>query len=747
MLRTHLCILLKVISLILFVSGSEGQDSTYYSNYYNYDLGDTAGEDQDKNEEENHEVQSEENPELSLNGNFRVLCTGDQIVLTILRQALPESLEIHIPKKMVSAKDCFRYNLGNTVVTYQVNRTCADLITLQHVGSSRFFRHRALLKHKRLTVSSSNPYSVVYTIVMECEQFGSVGGNGSFIFTSDDRIRAERRIFEHRIATGSMINNCKSENCPYGGSCLDENEVDGYYCICAYSDDCQLKCPKEYYGCDRGNTSNPGQQQLQCIRNGWLCDKRFDCKLKDDESHCVETWSTWGPWSKCKGGCEGGKQTRQRVCDVAFTPDPERCKIHKNALGCSRRCVDKGQIERENRTCKIVGCPTVQCSHHHMVAVIPRNGDMTDQEIHDRIQIGKDQQCQPTYNDTHLIFVIYLHKCNTTWKVDGEDIIYQNEIRFLPKLDQSSIIVRDFGKIYAVTCRFNRRHKVVIGHKRDGFGIGEVAALTFNEDDDKKWVGMEQNEPVDYFASGDGEFDFKMDLYKSDNFQEPYTRSDYPLRKPLREQLFVAVQFQSIDETVALHIERCRATPHALQKDLLNSYTFIENGCAVDETVRFFKSKQSAKFRTFSIEAFKFNDATKPHIFIQCDVIVCELDDSDCQPDCGENHSGSREKRSFAGGLQPIDDEPTYGHVIQGPIIVVDSNVESGLWENDKLLYQRAPQDVLTTDATPDASDSATGSPSVLFVYYALGGLACISFGVFIGILANRKFRSSPTAV
>jgi len=77
--------------------------------------------------------------------------------------------------------------------------------------------------------------------------------------------------------------------------------------------------------------------------------------------------------------------------------------------------------------------------------------------------------------------------------------------------------MRDVGHSYAVNCRFNRRRTVVL-RKRNQSGRNdqqEVAALAF----DYKRSSLPLNDAAmeEHFASGDGEFDFKMDVYRGES--------------------------------------------------------------------------------------------------------------------------------------------------------------------------------------------------------------------------------------
>jgi len=72
-----------------------------------------------------------------------------------------------------------------------------------------------------------SPYSVLYTIVIECEIFGD--GNGAE--PVQYRSKAEMQVYEHRVSSGGP-ENCERQRCPYGELCLSPDLVNGYYCVC-----------------------------------------------------------------------------------------------------------------------------------------------------------------------------------------------------------------------------------------------------------------------------------------------------------------------------------------------------------------------------------------------------------------------------------------------------------------------------------------------------------------------------------
>lgn len=78
----------------------------------------------------------------------------------------------------------------------------------------------------------------------------------------------------------------------------------------------------------------------------------------------------------------------------------------------------------------------------------------------------------------------------------------------------------------------------------------------------------------DYFADGRGNFTFLMDMYKTDQYKEPF--NSYPVSVGLNQRLFLQVVVKSKVELV-IFPDKCMATPTSEINDE-QQYEFIEKG-------------------------------------------------------------------------------------------------------------------------------------------------------------------------
>nr|XP_009860269.1 uncharacterized protein LOC100179328 isoform X2 [Ciona intestinalis]XP_026692440.1 uncharacterized protein LOC100179328 isoform X2 [Ciona intestinalis] len=666
----------------------------------------------------------------------RAECWPDHVTVAFPRNHLSSELEFFLPKARIGSQRCVQLRQTRTTVSYSVALSCPQVVTTTTTGSSRFYRHEALLIRSSNPFSSSDPYSVVYTVQLECEHFGEVGPEG-LTFPNTSILRSEKRIFEHRVAIDSP-DACRQTSCSYGNLCLPDTDVDGFFCVCGgTSKDCLRDCPVDYYACERNITSISSLPKLKCIKNGWLCDNRYDCDLRDDETSCAEIWSDWSLWTKCSSSCGTGHRSRRRRCDIAFTKDPDRC---------SRRCTKNKQVEKQQESCAGDACSSVKCDRRHMTIAIPREPEMTSQMIESRMILGRDPDCRPSYNDTHVIFVASLQECNMTSQVEDTYVLYKNEIVFNAMASTSSIIMRDMGHSYQVKCRFKRRRTVVLKNS-DTLNSNsletEVAGLTFDHSNES-WAAM--SAVTQHFASGDGEFDFKLNIYQDSTFSQPYQRSEYPLRKKLREELYLAVSFHTEDEDLRVVIDSCQGTPTRLNDDDTNAYLFIENGCPVDPTVRFL-AKKGSRMDAFAMETFKFIDESHPLVYFQCNVIVCDehSDDDLCNRNCSKGSITSRHRRST--------DNMVRGHVVQGPIIVEDEETDAfemdGEFNEGEIVHRKLLQP--NHDKTPISPDevqvvTSQGAGKEM-TYVIISGVTSLLVGIIVGIVLNRRRSRRPVSV
>lgn len=90
-------------------------------------------------------------------------------------------------------------------------------------------------------------------------------------------------------------------------------------------------------------------------------------------------------------------------------------------------------------------------------------------------------------------------------------MFYTNEIIYEAAHTPSSLIQRQYGHSYVARCQYNRRHTVgIINYEISSGNAEELAALLHKRE---KNSPKRLTDVIEHFTSGDGEFDFKMNIY------------------------------------------------------------------------------------------------------------------------------------------------------------------------------------------------------------------------------------------
>lgn len=207
-----------------------------------------------------------------------------------------------------------------------------------------------------------------------------------------------------------------------------------------------------------------------------------------------------------------------------------------------------------------------------------------------------DPHCPLQTNATHVYANIPLNTCDTVVEEDNDNLIFTNEIVSFDNKDH--IITRKILVDIEFSCKYHKRNNVTI------------------EFDAKR--------PIQNFSDrGFGEFSYEFDFYESVNFATVKSQSSYPLEYYVGDPIYLQIRSTSAVPDTELFLESCRAMPYD-NPDYPVSYSIIENGCAVDETVQFYSSRQQVS--RFSIDAFKFI-GRHDQVFITCSVILCKRGD------------------------------------------------------------------------------------------------------------------------
>ncbi|XP_010773421.1 CUB and zona pellucida-like domain-containing protein 1, partial [Notothenia coriiceps] len=108
------------------------------------------------------------------------------------------------------------------------------------------------------------------------------------------------------------------------------------------------------------------------------------------------------------------------------------------------------------------------------------------------------------------------------------------------------------------------------------------------------------------------------------------------------------IEAKSTVDNTQLFVESCSATPYDTP-NYWPTYSIIENGCNLDQTVKVHQRANPRQFR-FSMEAFKFL-GLHDQVYISCSVLICEAGSNGtrCSQRCinspltGHHHHRKRE--------------------------------------------------------------------------------------------------------
>ncbi|XP_032226587.2 ZP domain-containing protein [Nematostella vectensis] len=126
-----------------------------------------------------------------------------------------------------------------------------------------------------------------------------------------------------------------------------------------------------------------------------------------------------------------------------------------------------------------------------------------------------------------------------------------------------------------------------------------------------------------------------MDLFYSGRYQRAQGLADYPVPVMINEPLYIQYSVKSTTGNLSVLADSCRAT---LTKEPYSSpfYTFIEKGCAKDNTMSYVYKPGSTTQR-FTIYSFRFvHQHPDQVVYLHCRLIVCHRlsYDSRCQQGC-----------------------------------------------------------------------------------------------------------------
>jgi len=171
---------------------------------------------------------------------------------------------------------------------------------------------------------------------------------------------------------------------------------------------------------------------------------------------------------------------------------------------------------------------------------------------------------------------------------------------------------------------------------------------------------------LDVALDESGKFSFEFDIFEDNSFADKY--ESYPVRIGLNEALYFAASVLSLDDSLDLSIQACRATPSSNYNDKL-SYDFIENGVSIDTTTNI-TCVDEFKIGV-GMDTFRFVQ-DDDLVYLHCDLLVCDADNSDslCEQQCPDSTAPASARRRRA-----VEDSGALStkRVTRGPIRIVRS--------------------------------------------------------------------------
>ncbi|KAL0167584.1 hypothetical protein M9458_035806, partial [Cirrhinus mrigala] len=188
---------------------------------------------------------------------------------------------------------------------------------------------------------------------------------------------------------------------------------------------------------------------------------------------------------------------------------------------------------------------------------------------------------------------------------DEKYIIFKNEI--FSTDDPNSIITRKHEVEIEFSCRYEKKNNISLQFT----ARRHITTIT---------------------EKGFGTLTYSFGLFKTVNYLTEIDVTAYPAEYELGEMIYMQIESQSTINNTELFVESCVATPYN-DANYQKSYTIIQNGCVLDETVEFYTSHQPMV--RFGLQAFQFI-GMHDQVFISCSVILCEANNPNtrCSQGC-----------------------------------------------------------------------------------------------------------------
>ncbi|XP_035991733.1 CUB and zona pellucida-like domain-containing protein 1 [Fundulus heteroclitus] len=272
------------------------------------------------------------------------------------------------------------------------------------------------------------------------------------------------------------------------------------------------------------------------------------------------------------------------ICFVVESVSGSR--IYQSEMRCVLVEVRKAQIEA-----------TVTCTETTMKVEVEKDSFFGLQEEHLRLSDPSNTICSldRLSNNTHIVAIIPLNGCGTEIEEDDDYLIFKNEITTVED-DPNELITRKHLVEARFYCQYPKRGNVT---------------LSFSA----------HRKNVTVWEKGFGKFTYQFEFYQDDQFGPIYDPNFYPLEFDVGDRIYMQIDASTSINNTEMFVESCRAAPYD-NPNFHPTYSIIENGCKVDQTVQTHPTSNDRQFR-FSMDAFKFI-GLHDQVYISCTVMMCE---------------------------------------------------------------------------------------------------------------------------
>ncbi|XP_039631761.1 zona pellucida sperm-binding protein 2-like [Polypterus senegalus] len=223
----------------------------------------------------------------------------------------------------------------------------------------------------------------------------------------------------------------------------------------------------------------------------------------------------------------------------------------------------------------------------------------------------RDPSCHPlVVTPAWLLYKFPLTSCGTTFKVHGDQLVYENEVSSMIADRPLGVITRDSEFKLTVECYQNNAAETVLLDTRT----------------------LAPPSP----ASNKGNLQLVLRAYPDALYSSPFTVQDYPVVKHLRAPIYLEVQvLNRQDPNIELVLENCWATAHP-DPNSRPRWSVITAGCAYAEddypTVMhpmsgFTGIQFPSHYKRFDVKAFAFVSKDAPlsnSVYFHCTALICD---------------------------------------------------------------------------------------------------------------------------